>query len=379
MQMTGRKLFWHRLYKELTFQLGVIRSVVDWTILVYFVVPAIILSPFFYQDMWLNIDLYWDAVIPVELLILMLFLVLIRGNFRSFIDEADQLFVLRHTHIFQSLKQWAFFFSMGQLSLGIAGFIILLLPIFYSMYEYNTQNIILLFIVLIAYRMLQYSIKKNISHHLFKWTLIGLSLYMFMLSWQILPDSLLIILSSFIIITTYYLQFKFFIKSNQYFLQELDLERSERVRNIQLIFSFSQEIEKIPRRYLKKPRFFFPSQRMLRPNPNKPENGLLEVLLKNFMRDRVLLMGYINLITLSSVAIILIPFWLKWLVFIFFAFAVSAWIRSVFDRSLEHAFFKIITYDENIYFLTWLKFRRVLALPVILLVGFLAFVVSMYR
>jgi|SRR5690625_637729 len=378
MQMTGRKLFWHRLYKELTFQLGVIRSVVDWTILVYFVVPAIIVSPFFYRDMWNNIHLYWDAVIPVELLILMLFLVLIRGNFRSFIDEADQLFVLRHTHIFQSLKQWAFFFSIVQLSLGIASFIILLLPIFYRIYEYSAQNIVLLFIVLVAYRMLQFSIKKNIRHHLFKWVLLILCLYVFMLSWQTLSDSLLIVLSIFVIITTYYVQFTFFIKSNQYFLQELDLERSERVRNIQLIFSFSQEIEKIPRRYLKKPLFFFPSKRMLRPNRNKPENGLLEVLLKNFMRDRVLIMSYLNLITLSCIAIFFMPVWLKWLVFIFFAFAASAWVRSVFDRLLDHPFFKMITYDENIYFPTWLKFRRILAFPVILLVGLLAFVMSMY-
>lgn len=378
MQMMGKQLFWQRLREEWKFQISVIRSVFDLTVIVYFVVPALIIFPFVYHDVWNNVHLYWHAEIPMNLLIFILLLALLRGNFRTFIHEPDLLFIVQRRSLIQSLKRWSLHYSIGQFVVGTSAFIVLFLPILHSAYEYGFSDIVRLLSFLLTYRLVQLTIKKLIIHNFFRILIMTTVFFLSLYIWQALTSLLFIVGYVIIMIGIYYLHYIKFIKTNKYFLQELDIERTERVRYIQLIFSFAQEVEKTPRRYLRKPLFFFPSKRIFYRLNDRQKMGLLEVLLKRFLRDRVLVMGYINLVSLSLVAIYFMPVWIKWIIFSFFLFALSAWLRSIFDKLLDHSFFTIIIYDENIYFSTWKSFRKWLAFPMFLLVGCLTIILSFF-
>src|SRR5699024_1944930 len=111
-------------------------------------------------DMWYNIDLYWSIKIPINVVLLTALLFLLRGNFRTFAMEADLLFITRRKRLFQSLKQWALFYSLGQVIIGIGLLIGLLLPILVEIYGFMWMDIVYLLFFLIGYQLFQQTIKK---------------------------------------------------------------------------------------------------------------------------------------------------------------------------------------------------------------------------
>jgi|SRR5690625_2166142 len=375
--MIGRTLFFRRLREEGLFQLKVLHSVFDWVIMIYIALPALIILPFFYVDMWRNIDLYWSVEIPFNVILLLVLLFLLRGNFRTFVIEADILFVTRRKRLFQSLKRWALFYSIGQVIIVIGLLVVLLLPILVGIYGFMWTDIIFLIFLLIGYQLLQQTIKKFVLHRFVKGLLASLLLIGTLFAWQLISEIVLFLISTFIILAVLYLQARFSVQTNKYFLQELDIERTERVRYIQLIYNLSREIKKTPRRYLSKPYFFYPSKRIFRDSGNHQQKGLLELAMKGFMRDRTLIMSYLNLFNLSIVAIFLLPIWLKWVVLLFYLFALNTWLRSVYDNLLDHPFFTVVRCDKDTLQTTWHQFKKWLAYPTMLLVGVITVLLSL--
>src|SRR5690625_7832852 len=117
--MIGRTLFFRRLREEGLFQLKVLHSVFDWVIMIYIALPALIILPFFYVDMWRNIDLYWSVEIPFNVILLLVLLFLLRGNFRTFVIEAVILFFTRSKRLFQSMNLWDLFYFFGLVRLSL--------------------------------------------------------------------------------------------------------------------------------------------------------------------------------------------------------------------------------------------------------------------
>lgn len=375
--MTGRILFFRRLRAEWLFQLKVIQSVFDWVVIFYTALPALIIFLFLYADMWHNIDLYWSIKIPFNVVLLTALLFLLRGNFRTFAMEADLLFITRRKRLFQSLKQWALFYSLGQVIIGIGLLIGLLLPILVEIYGFMWMDIVYLLFFLIGYQLFQQTIKKFVFNRFLKVFLVGLLLIGTLFAWQYSQGLILFVVSIFIILTALYLQVKHSVQTNKYFLLELDIERTEQVRYIKLIYNFSREIKKTPRRYLSKPYFFFPSKQMYRWTENYQQKGLLELVMKGFMRDPTIIMSYLNLFNLSVVAILLLPIWLKWIVLLFYLFALNTWLRSVYDNLLDHPFFSVVRFDQDIRQTTWRQFKKWLAYPMMLLVGVITVLFSL--
>lgn len=374
--MTGRKLFLQRLWKEWTFQYRVLRSVLDWSVIVYFVVPALIIMPFVYNEMWQDIHLYWNKDIPFYLLMGVVLLLLLRGNLRTFLYDADALFLLRQSLIFYPLKLWSFHYSLLQLIVGTGVLVVLILPILCLVYEYKITEVLLLFIILIACRLCLLTIKKIMARTLSKWSLLFIVLLLAIYSLTVLDFWLLLVISITIILGIYYLQLTFFVKTKRHFLQELDVERTERVQYIKLILSFSTEIEKTPMRLRIKPILFFPSKKMLQNRTKGKEYGLLELLLKGFLRNSTLINGYCNLIGITVFAVIFVPVWIKWIIFFTFTFFINSWLKSVYNKLLDNPFFKVIPYDEKCLPTVWYLFKRWIGIPALILVGGITLVLS---
>lgn len=375
--MTGRRLFFRRLREEWLFQLKVVHSAFDWVIMLYTILPAFIIFPFLYVDMWRNIDLYWSIKIPFYVVLLLILLFLLRGNFRTFVMEPDILFITRRKNLFQSLKRWALFYSFGQVIIGLGLLIGLLLPILVEIYSFMWIDIVYLLFFLIGYQLFQQTIKKFIFQRFLKGFLVGLLLIGSLFAWQYSQGVILLAVSIFIILVVLYVQVKLSVQTNKYFLPELDIERTEQVRYIKLIYNFSREIKKTPRRYLSKPYFFFPSKRIFRVSDNRQHKGLLELAIKGFMRDPTLVMSYLNLFNLSIVALYLLPVWLKWIVLLFYLFALPKWLRSVYENLLDHPFFSVVRIERDIQQTTWVQFKRWLAYPSMLMVSVLTVLFSL--
>ena len=374
--MIGKQLFFRRLREEIGFQTRVLRSVFDWSIILYMVIPAFIVMGFVYIEMWQDVHLYWSDDIPLFLLVGIALLLLLRGNFRTFLYEADTLFLLQQSYIFYPLKKWSFHYSLLRLFAETGGLIILILPILCLAYGYRTTEVLLLFVFLFSCRLLMITIKKIVTQNVLKWSLLImiwlLAIYSFTVlsSWILFGINIVTIGIVYVVYRTYYVQ------SKSYFLQDLDLEREERSRYISLIFGFSTEVEKSPKIRGTKPRFFFPSRKIFQNQDQRERYGLLELLLKSFLRNAVLLSGYINLIGISIIALFIMPVWAKWFIFFAFILFINSWIKSIYEKLLDHQFFTVIPYDEQCLPFVWTLFRRWVGIPVITLVGGLTVIFS---
>src|SRR5699024_4705318 len=127
----------------------------------------------------------------------------------------------------------------------------------------------------------------------------------------------------------------------------------------------------------KQPILFRHSRKLFRQQTKK--NGLLELLLKGFLRNKTLMSSYIQLIGFSLAGVILLPAMVKWIVFLIFISIVHSWLKHVYDYLLKSRFFEIVPYDQNSLPAVWNRFRRWIGIPSILFVGSLTIILTLFE
>lgn len=90
--MNSHSLFFRRLTEEVKFQYGELRSILDWTIIVYLLLPSLVIFSFIYRSWWLA-QPEWIADLPLFFFLFYTgYLAAWVGNYRTFILEADKAF-----------------------------------------------------------------------------------------------------------------------------------------------------------------------------------------------------------------------------------------------------------------------------------------------
>ncbi|WP_461178355.1 ABC transporter permease [Virgibacillus ainsalahensis] len=372
--MTGRTIFFKRIREAFQFQWKVIRSVLDLTNMMYTIVPALIIGFLIYVQLWQDIHSYWHKEIPFFVLIGIILLLLLWGNFRTFLREADILFLIQRTSLFNKLKLWSFHYSLLQLILGTAFLIILILPILSLAYGLSRMEIVVLFTILLAYRLLMLTMKKLLIKSLYRWAVLSLLFFITVYFILMLDGFLLMTISILTIFGVYYFYFSHFVKTKRYFLQEIVIEQREKVKYIKIIFGFSMEVEKAPTSSANKPSYSRHAKRIFRVQ-NK-ENGLLEFLLKAFLRNKIYFSSYIQLMVATVFALFILPVWLKWVLFICFILFMNHLLKNIYNRMLDHPFFGVVPYDRECIPNVWTRFKRWIFIPSFILVGGLALLFS---
>ncbi|MGW9125282.1 ABC transporter permease [Paenibacillus chitinolyticus] len=110
--MTPAKLFKRRLLDDWTYQYRILRTAVDWTVAVYLIVPALIFA-FIYYSAWLRTPPEWFGYIPASLVAVFLYLFAWSGTVRFFIEEADQLFLVRSEGWMLAIKRRGLLYSLA--------------------------------------------------------------------------------------------------------------------------------------------------------------------------------------------------------------------------------------------------------------------------
>jgi ABC-2 type transport system permease protein len=143
--ITIKKLLWHRLVYGWKYQYSVWKTVVDWIVALYIVIP--------FSAIFIDTYISWWKQIPLELSFIPLnaFLVIIlvmawSGTFQIFVEDADQIFLFQR-------KVWI----KGLIKYSIIYYIV-----------YNFLVSLLISIVLAPFLMLYY----NFAPHLFIWFIV---------------------------------------------------------------------------------------------------------------------------------------------------------------------------------------------------------------
>lgn len=112
--MTGRKLFKLRFVDDIKYQRKILGMVIDWTFWFYAFIPSFIFGVLFYIDIWKNTTSYWSDILPRTVIIWLILLLMTIVQFRMFMKEADQLFLLDRPKLYRGLRTTAISYSVLQ-------------------------------------------------------------------------------------------------------------------------------------------------------------------------------------------------------------------------------------------------------------------------
>ncbi|WP_456275241.1 ABC transporter permease [Bacillus sp. AK128] len=369
--MSSKRLFFKRIINSWREQWGVIHSVLDWTVILYMAIPSIIFGCLFYKDLWENVHLYWSKELPAMMIIILLLLVSFMGNFRTFIMNADLLFLIQRPKTLKTLKMLGFWYTFIQKLLTVSCLMVIVLPILKGIYDLSPQEIVDIAVYVMASSLVFLTIKKVMNQGIVKWICLAVILTVSIVIYPFVPFYMSMLFTIVIIV----FHMLYIVSKKHWFMREIEIEELEKVKYMKLILNFSTEVEKVPSYHSKKPLILWRQSGKIFKKRNQ-QNGLLEFLIKGFFRDRTLLFTYLQLTFLTCSAILILPLWLKWVVLILFILFMNVWMNALYHKLLASPFFSVVSTNEDVELEVSIRFKRLFVSPSVIVTGVLTILVT---
>lgn len=353
-KMSSIQLFYRRMIRDWKYQIKTFRSIADWTIWLYLIIPANVISFFIYRSWWLDEVPNWVEWMPLSLFFLLGYLFSWNGSYRTFTEEADKVFLVKKEKLFFGLKHWGFLYSLAIQAIWTLLVVVVLLPFLLRHYQLTIAHALVYFLFLLTIKYgimyLKFLLKKIER----KTIRIILTILLFLLlSWfsqlMALPwgqgDFWAVIIVSLIAgvagIGLYYP----LLKKNALFEIELNIEKEEKLKLVNAIYTMSYDIEKPKITSRKKP-WLFRNSKLIFKN-RTARNGFVELFIKIFVRNSSYILTYFQICSVTAAAIIIVPpWWIKVILFTAFLFMMWIWLGVTWDRiALSHPFMK--KYNEH--------------------------------
>ncbi|MBO0992434.1 ABC transporter permease [Bacillus sp. SD088] len=379
--MKSKKLFWMRLKQGWEYRFGTIKSIIDWTVFVYFILPATVISFFIYRSWWIELPGWIDGM---SIHMLALFFLLLWGeHFHTYVREADRIFLRKNKKLFLQLKQWGIFYSYCFQCLSAVGLGIAIAPFWYQHFHLHTNDFFLFAGLWVSLKWLIMSIKGKLNVQVRGWRslfrgipLVMGALIIWELGFWLFTNQNIVWLFLLILLNTgssfFFVRRRF--SSVHNFEQDLAIDELEKNKYTETIFQLSMDIEK-PRfsSNRAKPRLYAQSNRLFKRRNQK--TGYLELFIKAFTRDSQYILQYFQIISVTGAAIVLLPpLWLKITVMIAGVLFLITWIGNAWRRTVEeHPFAR--KYPQEVgYFQAKKLVASVLLIPFIIIVVLLVIV-----
>ena len=361
-------IFRHRFKDEWRQKWKVIRSVIDWTIALYLVIPFSIMVPFFYRDWWNETGSYWSSSIPIWIPLSVMGFMTLGGNIRTYVLEADLLFLIEKKERVIALKRLGFMVTLGQILLSLILPVALSLPIFVNIYNERPLTIEVIFVLFVLLKWSVLLIKKYISGKWSRGVLMLFVVAVFVLVSMIADSPIYGAVALFLLLSTVIGYFVQGVKSTADFQNEVETEQSERNQYVNLVYSLSSQIEKENGGKRGRPLILFRNSRRLF-QERTAENGLLELCLKAFLRNGTYVRTYVQMISITSAGILFLPLLLKWLLFGGILIFMTFWLHTIFKKLTGNRFFEVAPYDQEVEYAAADRFGKWLGTPVLIWTG----------
>ncbi|MBA2176218.1 ABC transporter permease [Halobacillus locisalis] len=219
------------------------------------------------------------------------------------------------------------------------------LPVLIQIYGLDYRDILYIVTIIGAYQLTILTVKKVFNKKLWKWMLTAIIFMAFILMIEIIPPSVNAFIAVVLLVTLVLLH-RNLAKNNRWLLNEMRIEQSERSKYSHLILKHSVEVEKKSHNYNKKPGLLFRNSNRIFKKRNR-ENGLLEFQLKSFLRDRNYMLSYAQLVGLTCFALIIVPFWVKIIIYGSFIFFIQYWGGMISRKMLTDPFFQVVPLKDT--------------------------------
>lgn len=374
--MKSNSLFLRRLKNSWSYQFGIFRSIADWTIMVYLIVPGTVIFGMTYRSWWLETP-EWIAGLPLFILFYLFYIFSWMGNLRPFVLEADKVFLVKNKTLFMGMRKWGFVYSLFFQAMGTAAIMAIFLPFLKNRYflEWSQIAALLLFFISLKWSIMivSYFLKRiegKLKRYVITFVLFVLLSWFSQLVyslWSIGADFSVIIASA-VLLSGALIRASQLLKKISALEFDVMLEQEEKTKYIKWIFMMAPDLEKPVVSMRTKPLLFKNSRRIF--NKRTPITGLAELFLKIFIRNPSYIFSYFQIISVSAAGILLIPpLWIKVIVSGVFLFLMYSWLSLTWDKAImSHPFTKKYS-EKDFYFTARNKTVLALFLFAILLLG----------
>ncbi|EJS68224.1 ABC transporter permease [Bacillus cereus] len=367
-----KKQFYKRLRHELERKWKSIRSVTDWTVALYIIIPALIFMGIYYRSLWIN-EVSMEETIYFGLGLLAFYLVTYSRGVRSFFEQADSLFLISYPAHMRKLLHYGMVYTFVQIAITNVMVVVVMLPVLIKSIGATTVQIVLFWVFFTAFqcmlslltRLIQVRAGKRwilwiVKSIVFSMSLSFVGISLFFIYKNLFYSILCIGLVVFLVIVLVKEKMNY----KNYFFKEVEKEKEESMRWTSGIMQVGGHAAK-PSSSNKKPWMFPRSKKFL---GKKADSRIVESFLKEFFRTNSARIFYIQIVCISTVSIIMTPRWIAAIILVFALFAISRYARDYWNEFTKKMFLHLYCEEGKLLLLRW-KADRYLLLPAILLYG----------
>jgi len=380
--MNPKQLFWGRCLFYYKKQWNTIKGLVDWTIMLYILIPFLVFLGINHY-LWWQAPPSWSQFIPLPLVLLLLMLTLISGQIFYFFEPADILYLNQNkTWIGGLMRRGIIAFLIRDIVLT-ACVILYVSPLFVIRYQLSWENVAAIWGIFFCARALSGYLYQFLSFlftglwlSILNW-LMKILIYVILLNFFHLFAFATIPCFGLIGVEAALLSFAMIYRLKLHYKWVYDIDRELMKRYRLQSFLAGQAGVKKPILSMKRPIFFRKSQKLFR--LLNPVNGTAEVFLKNRLRDGRWLLFYWQMTIYSVIAILVFPGpdYLRVLIFVGTTCLFAYWLKNELAGLMEHAFFNLVRPDNETKLSSVKKVFALLIWPGVLIqsaaIGFMLF------
>ncbi|MFJ8413932.1 ABC transporter permease [Bacillus paramycoides] len=367
-----KQQFNKRLRHELQRKWKSIRSVADWTVALYIIIPALIFMGIYYRSLWMK-ELSMEETVYFGLGLLAFYFVTFSRGVRSFFEQADSLFLISYPNHMRRLMKFGMIYTFIRIAITNVIVVFIMLPLLMKSMGATIIQIVLFWIFFTVFRFMLSLLMRFINvrvgkrwvlwiikNVLFSFGLIFVGISLFFIYKNQLYSILFIGLAA--LLTVVLVKEKMNYKN--YFFKEVEKEKEESMRWTRGIMQVGGHAAK-PSSSNKNPWMFPRSKKIL---GKKADSRIIESFLKEFLRTSSALMFYVQITLISSVSIIVTPRWITAIILVFALLAIAHYARDYWNEFTKKMFLHLYCDEGKLLLLRW-KVNRYLLLPAIIIYG----------
>ncbi|KEK25100.1 ABC transporter permease [Bacillus gaemokensis] len=366
-----KQQFYKRLRHELQRKWKSIRSVTDWTVALYIIIPALVFSGIYYHSLWKR-ELSAEEPAYFLLGLFVFYFVTYSRGARSFFEQADSLFLIQHPVHMQKLMKYGMVYTCIRMSITNIIVTLVMLPIFIKSMNASLLQVVLFWLAFTTFRYMLSLLVRYIDVRGGKrWALWIVKIILFIISFICLGSGVFLgfktpmysILFVILCIIISVVLIKQKMNYQRFFFKEVEKEKEESMRWTMEIMQFSGQATKPSNS--SKPWLFPRSKHIL---GKKSNSRIIESFLKEYFRSGASLSFYIKIIFMSAASVKITPWWIALIIIVFACFAIARYSGDQWNEFANKMFLQLYCEQGK---LLWLKGRAkmYLFIPAVFIYG----------
>ncbi|MDM5154784.1 ABC transporter permease [Bacillus sp. DX1.1] len=367
-----KKQFYKRLFYEFHMKWKSIRSVTDWTVALYIIIPALVFSGIYYRSLWTK-ELSVEETIYFSLGLLVFYFVTFSRGTRSFFEQADSLFLIQHPSHMKKLMRYGTMYTFVRISITNVIVTMAMLPVFLKNMDASILQVLLFWLFFTVFRCMVSLLVRYVDVRIGKrWVLWIVKNMLFLIGLICFGSGMFFVFKNpicsipfiviFILISVALIKKK--MNYQRFFFKEVEKEKAESMRWTMDIMQFGGHVIK-PSNTTSKPWVFPRSKRIL---GRKSDSRIVESFLKEYFRTGNSLGFYIRIVLISALAITRTPWWITSIILVFSLFAIARYSRDRWSEFTKKMFLQLYCNEGRLVWLRW-KSSQYLFLPALFIYG----------